>query len=114
MMDITTLPYRAEPLFLGALTVTGLLWITLSLYVVLNRRSHDRRQRRLMEAARDLSDPAVASLPPLDIWRDGAHWSPRPWVPGAYPTTGVLALAPLGTMTVPLTVIGAPVAEVDA
>jgi len=66
MMDITTLPYRAEPLFLGVLAVTVLLWIALSLYVVLNRRAHDRRQRRLMEAARDLSDPAVASLPPLE------------------------------------------------
>ena len=34
-------------------------------------------------------------------------------MPGAYPTIGVLALAPFGTITVPLTVIAAPVAEVD-
>ena len=65
-MDITYLPSRLEPLFLGALVITAILWIALSAYVVINRMLYDRRQRRLMDDARDLADPAVASLPTIE------------------------------------------------
>ncbi|HEU5183935.1 MAG TPA: HEAT repeat domain-containing protein [Gemmatimonadaceae bacterium] len=65
-MDITYLPSRLEPLFLGALVITAILWIALSAYVVINRMLYDRRQRRLMEDASDLSEPAVASLPMIE------------------------------------------------
>ena len=42
-----------------------------------------------------------------------AHRSPRPRVPRAYPMIGVAAVAPVGAMTVALTLSGFPVAEVE-
>lgn len=55
----------AVPLFIG-LAVTFAAWTAVSAFVVLNRVLYDRRDRRLLDMARSLTDPAIASLPALD------------------------------------------------
>src|ERR1700742_5234591 len=45
-----------------------------------------------------------SSKSPAAISRDGAHWSPQPWVPGAYAITGRVPpplYGAVGTNTVP-------------
>ena len=46
-----------------ALTLT--LWLAISTYLVISRITYDRRERQLVDIARRLTDPPVASLPPL-------------------------------------------------
>jgi HEAT repeat protein len=55
----------AVPLFI-AFAATFAVWAGVSAFVVVNRMLFDRRDRRLIEIARALADPAVASLAPMD------------------------------------------------
>ena len=45
--------------------LTLALWLAITAYVVISRMTYDRREQQLVDAARRLTDPRVASLPPL-------------------------------------------------
>lgn len=55
-----------ERLVFAGFGVMFALWAILSALVVVNRILHDRRQRRLVDIARALTDPSVEALPPLE------------------------------------------------
>ena len=50
---------------IGLLVAFG-VWLAASLFVVVSRILYDRRRRRLNDIARQLTDPSVEKLPPLD------------------------------------------------
>jgi len=50
---------------IGLLVTVG-VWLAASLFVLVSRILYDRRRRRLNEIARQLTDPSLEKLPPLD------------------------------------------------
>jgi HEAT repeats len=53
---------RIEPLLATGFAVTLALWLTLSVWVVIDRLLHDRRERKLGLIRRSLSDPRMIEL----------------------------------------------------
>jgi len=65
MTDANTVAWMNGLVVVGA-AVTAALWVAVSAFAVLNRLLYDRRERRLMNITRALTDPEVARLPPLE------------------------------------------------
>lgn len=56
-------PTEASRLLLSGFVATLIVWIGLSTFVVINRLLYDRRERRLIGIARELSNPSLMALP---------------------------------------------------
>lgn len=63
---LSTVPTTTEALFFDGLVFTFVVWLGSSAFVVINRLLYDHRERRLMAITRELTEPALALLPPLE------------------------------------------------
>ncbi|HKH90289.1 MAG TPA: HEAT repeat domain-containing protein [Gemmatimonadaceae bacterium] len=61
----TILATGVEPLLVPGFAAVAATWLAFSGWVVADRVRYDRRQRRLLEIERSLTDPALAALAPV-------------------------------------------------